>query len=96
MMQRKDSRTRLQAGRGPKENSANRCDDPPRGNEVGHRLKKYLAINDSVYGLYCLNTRVLNRESLLVSLDGQRGIVDADGFGAGWPKCTAGQTTARR
>ncbi|WP_232451826.1 HAD domain-containing protein [Burkholderia ubonensis] len=44
----------------------------------GHRLKNWLAIDDSVYGAYHLNTNVLNLEPHLVLLDGQRGIGDAE------------------
>ncbi|RBB35978.1 hypothetical protein DPV79_26895 [Burkholderia reimsis] len=44
----------------------------------GHRLKNWLAIDDSVYGAYHLNTSALNLEPHLVLLDGQRGIGDAE------------------
>ncbi|WP_198386451.1 HAD domain-containing protein, partial [Burkholderia ubonensis] len=44
----------------------------------GHHLKNWLAIDDSVYGAYHLNTSALNLEPHLVLLDAQRGIGDAN------------------
>nr|WP_217709415.1 HAD domain-containing protein [Paraburkholderia atlantica] len=44
----------------------------------GRRLKNWLAIDDSVFGAYHLNTSVLNMEPHLVLLDAQHGIGDAN------------------
>lgn len=78
MTQRRDSRTRSQAAHGPKENSANRCDGLPLGNEAGQSLENWQAIRDSTYGLCQLNMSVLNLEPHLILLDDQRSIADAE------------------
>lgn len=44
----------------------------------GHRLKNWLAIDDSVFGAYHLNTSVLNLEPHLVLLDARYGIGDKE------------------
>ncbi|MFM0629357.1 HAD domain-containing protein [Paraburkholderia xenovorans] len=43
-----------------------------------HRLKNWLAIDDSVYGAYHLNTSVLELEPHLVLLDAKKGIGDTE------------------